>query len=498
MSIASVPSPSALSLAVERLCDLLFISFGAWSLLAPVFYFLGGSFHSLVVCALILCVASLIYAAFILLHTAERRLIDYRPTKEHVVLALFASLAVILTLCLNRPDADDRFYLGLSLLVLDYPDTPIRQIPVPRAFHTGYALTSHALLNSAVSYLTTIPILYVYYLIIPALLSVFVVLVHWRLLRLLICEQWLVGLAFFFIVMLSWGDAHRTHANFGFVRLFQGKAALVSLVVPALIFYFLKYHQTADRKYALLLFCALIAGIGFTPTGIVVGLLTLLALLAANVRRAAASARDLLVWSAILLLPAVAGLLIIYYFQHAGSPASVPLEVRQSDTNYDTLLFVLGPSLRGLFALACFAISPLCIENPVVKGVYTRFVIVCMILILLPWTSEVIGRLTYTTASWRWLWMIPFPAAMAIVVGRASAIRASFTRLPVGYLLVLAVSLGYVLCPNPLVLSAANGTTFTRPQFKLEDPHSIYLLYYDETAQIRDGYIYVEKSGKRF
>jgi hypothetical protein len=81
MSIASVPVPVPRCHSPSSvLCDLLFISFGAWSLLAPVFYFLGGSFPLPGRPArFILCVASLIYAAFILLHTAERRLIDYRP-----------------------------------------------------------------------------------------------------------------------------------------------------------------------------------------------------------------------------------------------------------------------------------------------------------------------------------------------------------------------------------------------------------------------------------
>jgi hypothetical protein len=195
---------------------------------------------------------------------------------------------------------------------------------------------------------------------------VFVVLVHWRLLRLLIGEQWLVGLAFFLHCHAQLGG-RTPHAmpTSAFVRLFQGKAALVSLVVPALIFYFLKYHQTADRKYALLLFFALIAGIGFTPTGIVVGLLTLLALLAANVRRAAASARKLLVWSAILSPPRGGRTTDHLLFPACGQPGerSVGGPAKRHEL-WTHCYFVLGPGLRGLFALACFAISPLCIEKP--------------------------------------------------------------------------------------------------------------------------------------
>ena len=37
-------------------------------------------------------------------------------------------------------------------------------------------------------------------------------------------------------IMLTWGEVHRTFANFGLARIFQGKALLVTLFTPALFF----------------------------------------------------------------------------------------------------------------------------------------------------------------------------------------------------------------------------------------------------------------------
>jgi hypothetical protein len=48
------------------------------------------------------------------------------------------------------------------------------------------------------------------------------------------------------------------------------------------------------------------------------------------------------------------------------------------------------------------------------------------------------------------------------------------------------------------VLADSNHTRLTLPAFKLADPNKIHLLYYGETARIRDGYIHLERSGKRF
>ena len=489
-------APSALTLALERLCDLWFVAFGGWTLLAVASYFLGGSFVTLIACAL---AAGALSTAWAIYRRAEHRGGgSYYPTHEHVLLAIFALLAVVLTLCLNRPDDDDRFYLGLSLLVLDHPDTAVRNIPAPRAFQTGFALTSYELLKSAVTYLTGIPILYAYYLLIPAVFSVLVVLVHWRLLRLLVGPQWTIALGFVFIVMLSWADAHRTHANFGFVRLFQGKACFVSIVVPALIFYFLKFHQTGERWYAVVLFFALAAGIGLTPSGIVIGMLTVGMLLLANADRIVTSVRGLLVWGAVLLVPLAAGLLMIFYFQHASRGASVALAVRDRVTNYDTLMFVLGPGFRGWFALVCFAVSPWIVADRAIRRMYARFVILCLILVLIPWTSEVISAFTSTTAAWRWLWMIPFPAAMGVVVGGLWGFRPRPPMRPGGAMAAVVLSLAYVLCNDRRVVGEWNQTRWTRPDFKLTDPTQIYILYYDETARIHDGYLHLDRSGQRF
>ena len=89
-----------------------------------------------------------------------------------------------------------------------------------------------------VSYITGLPLLDSYYLLVPALMSALTVIVTYRLLRKLVPEGWIIGMLFFFVVMLAWGDVHRTLANFGFVRMFQGKSVLVSAVVPALFLYF--------------------------------------------------------------------------------------------------------------------------------------------------------------------------------------------------------------------------------------------------------------------
>ena len=62
----------------------------------------------------------------------------------------------------------------------------------------------------------------------------------------------------------------------------------------------------------------------------------------------------------------------------------------------------------------------------------------------------------------------------------------------------VVLSLAYVLCNDRRVVGEWNQTRWTRPDFKLTDPTQIYILYYDETARIHDGYLHLDRSGQRF
>jgi len=202
-------------------CDMFFVTFGCWTFVGSFSYFTGFSFVSMIILSLVV----IGICNFLLISGVSKQDVWHKITKRELAfLCFFICLSIVLTLSLHRPDADDQRYLGLSILLLDYPNISLNAIP---SFTPSRAFSSYQFLKSAFSLMTGVPILYSYYLIIPGIFAAFVVLIHWKLLRLLINKGWIVGLAFLFVIMLSWGDIHRTHANFGFVRLFQGKACFV-------------------------------------------------------------------------------------------------------------------------------------------------------------------------------------------------------------------------------------------------------------------------------
>lgn len=90
------------------------------------------------------------------------------PMKADDDLLLLIALAVgaaVLTLVAHRPDADDTTYLGFSLTFLHDPAVPLNRIV---EIHNANALVAYHAIVALAAAVSGIPILYIYYLIMPA------------------------------------------------------------------------------------------------------------------------------------------------------------------------------------------------------------------------------------------------------------------------------------------------------------------------------------------
>jgi len=416
-----------------------------------------------------------------------------------VLLSSFILLAVLLTLCLDRPDADDEGYLALAIMALDYVHLPMQDIPIGTIGKIqGYSLSYFETFQATITYLTGIPILVSHYFVVPSILAVFSILIHWRILRQLVEHRWVVGMFFFFIVMLVWGDVHRTHANFGFVRAFQGKAGLVMVVAPGILHYFLKYQQSYERKYAALLFFTLVAGVGLTPTGIIVGPMLLGLLILANFKMSKKELKNNLILCVSFVIPMFLGLIMKFYFDFEGSVVHTENGFQEHTTNLEMLRFVVGEGYRGFFALLCLALSPLCVTNSKVQKTFRNFVLILVVMLLFPYTSEIIARSTYATASWRWLWVIPFPLIMGVVMSRCFYFDYRLKGIPVTGILFTFLTLLYIYSSQRFVFAAENYASIGAPVFKLHDQKKIKLRSYGEYGFIRGNYIYIGKPERKF
>ncbi len=393
-----------------------------------------------------------------------------------------AIVAAAVTMCLHRPDADDITYLSYAVLALDSPAVPMRTLTV---LANGYILTSYDFIRAAFSWATGVPILVSYYIIWPACIAVLVVVFQFRLFRLAGVTNIVMASVVFFVVMLAWGDVHRTPANFGFVRLFQGKGPLIWLAIPAALYCWLTYMQNKQKRPLILLYCAIIAGVGFSPTGVLTGLLVV-GLFAAATLVAGKFARTC--WPRVFaiglagLYPLVIGLLMRFYFGYSSQGVHTAAGILDSANNSEILeTTLLGSNMRGAMALLAVLAAPLLLRrwaNTVPLQIYFWM---CIALLVFPWTSDIFAKLGYSTFSWRWFYVLPFALAMVIALDRLG--RSDWP--PLARFVGVAVAVSTFVFSSPRwIVSSENYTALRLPGFKLYNPSSIFLVHYGSNARI--------------
>ncbi|HJU25920.1 MAG TPA: DUF6077 domain-containing protein, partial [Rhodanobacteraceae bacterium] len=184
--------------------------------------------------------------------------------------------AVCITLFASRPDADDAFYRSISATLLRHPRQPVLvhdtlyrlpDVPILLQF---YRLSNYDVLVAALARLTGIDHLLVAYLILPSVFAVFSVLGWAYLLRRIVPARWPWALAILFLAVVALGEAHQDYGNFAFVRLFQGKAILVTGMVPVIAGSALLFARHGGLRHWLMLFATEIAALGVSASALFV------------------------------------------------------------------------------------------------------------------------------------------------------------------------------------------------------------------------------------
>ena len=490
---------------IESFCDAFFVFYALWTLIWIASYHANLAFSGIWPFFLLALAISLLPLSF--KRHDPPQLSPSGACRAHrdtlsVLMLVFAG--ILLTLFLHRPDADDELYLGMAFSLLDNADQPIQHLPGYGAgiYDNDFSgIGAYEPLKAMVSYLTGLPLLDSYYLLVPSLMSALTVIVTYRLLRELVPEGWLFGMLFFFVVMLAWGDVHRTQANFGFVRMFQGKSVLVSAVVPALLLYFFLARDRARAVYyPLLLATVLISGVGFSRGGLIIGPLVLALLGLASIDFPSLGKLP----RALLAIAGVAATVLIMLVFHFGWTLANPSQLVytgrgdvSSTTNVQMIEFTMGNGLRGMFLLSCVGLGFMFVKDEKLIKVYSSFLIIFFLLLLIPWTSEFLAKSLQQYLSWRWLWVMPVPALASVAVGGALAglRQVSNVAVAIGAFLVLAV--GFAGASPRLVLSTANYTSLRWPDAKL-DGDSVYLRPYQRAAAIKNGRLYMDCYGRPY
>ena len=190
------------------------------------------------------------------------------------LLWLLAVACVVLTLVAHRPDADDAFYVNIAVAAVEAPGRPllsgdtlvgIEGLPI---YLPVYRVHSYELWNGGLAYLTGIPPIYAFHWISAGIGALLAPLAYAKLFRVLTPRWWLWSVGVMVVLLVVTGETHRWYGNFAFVRMWQGKAILLSVVLPMIYAYSLRFAAQPTMRDWILLGASQIAAIGCTSSAL--------------------------------------------------------------------------------------------------------------------------------------------------------------------------------------------------------------------------------------
>lgn len=198
-----------------------------------------------------------------------------KPTRwEWMAVLCLAAAAVVVTLLVSRSDLDDAFYVAIAATASGNPDSPLLasdpmhgDTNLPLIF-PSYRLASFELLGGAAAYLLGIPAMDAMYKLFPPVWAVVSVFCIFLLAQEYLPKRWLlVGVVTLTLIVVL-GESHRAPANMMFVRMFQGKAVFLSVIVPAIFYLTARYFSRRGTSADLfLLGCCQVAAVGLSNFG---------------------------------------------------------------------------------------------------------------------------------------------------------------------------------------------------------------------------------------
>jgi hypothetical protein len=441
------------------------------AVLATVLYAATGNFLVFWLMGLTLLTAGLIRGV-----GSHRRL---EPPLERrswqISLWTLCALCAGVTLLAQKPEFDDGGNLLVAVIAADQPEATLfgpefhNGLPnLPAAFLI-YKVHSLEVLEGALSYLTKRPVLDIAHVVIPPLAAFLVPLVFANLFRLLIPRRWIWGLVVLMFLLFMMGDTHQSYGNFAFIRLQQGKAIFLTLVVPLLMVYGLAFALQPSSKRWWMLVAAQIACVGLSSPALWIAPLVAALALVCGLDGSRRSLRIFLIGisSSVYLVLLAAGMWLRLHGTVDTSTTMTSAELMR-----DALEKVLGDGPMSVLSLLAVLGAWTVAKAPIERRVALVFPLAFLLAWNPLWAKSFAESVTHPLVYWRVFWILPLPVLLALL--STAPIEAEwagwFRRAPyglrIGVTLGASVAVFYALS-EVSTLSAENRVRWAPPYWKV-------------------------------
>jgi hypothetical protein len=269
---------------------------------------------------------------------------------------------------------------------------------------------------------------------------------------------------FFLLIVLAWGEGHRTYGNFVFVRLFEGKGLLIALTTPITVIAGLMLLRHPSVWNWAFLVLAHAAAIGVSSSGLVCAFgTTALIMIASAGRNMRAFAVSAALVGSTLFYPAVLGVWLKFL-------ATGLVSLREIGT-FAPINTSLGLGGREGLALAMLVLGAGALGSSVQRREYLLLVSALLLVVFNPWLSELLSRLSAQNVSWRLAWAAPVPLLLAVgtasIIAPVSGPKTGTWQTPYRGTVAGMAALLIFLCAGPWTLAKSNNIGWRWPSPKL-------------------------------
>ncbi len=337
---------------------------------------------------------------------------------------VLALLSGALASVIARPDGDDAYFVNLSTWVAERGRFPSKDTMIsPDVFpaNSAHSPPVHSIegLIGALARLLDIEAGTATYVLVPPLATILAVLVLTRVVEAARIPAAPVALTAVVGYLWTAGSSGYSLGSFFGVRIWQGKAVLVAIVLPLVLLLGMALVRRGTLRNHLLVGATLVAGVGTSNTAVfLVPVMVAGLVLAAISLRKTRGALRLVLWVA---YPLAAGLITFMMAPESPTLAQLTAEglATASGGAGDPLMTV--PGSRTLFVVSALAsgIGLLGIHELVLRTAALGTIVSAGVALLPPGRSllEAIGLASVT---WRMWWVIPIPMLVAGLVGAAA------------------------------------------------------------------------------
>lgn len=219
-------------------------------------------------------VVAILFTVGLLVLSASRRAVSGITTDKLTTgaLSILAVLCAVTTLVCHREDWDDFYYLPNAVYFLEHPSRPLDFAvhfvtagdDQPFVSPVWGISQAFELTQAAVASFTGLPLLGLYYLVVPSIIAALIPMAFFALLSGFRGADAMtvatVALAILLLGLL--GEAHRAPGNFLFTRMYQGKTVVLSLGLAMFVLFLIDFWRFGSVRSWLMSACGAAACTG--------------------------------------------------------------------------------------------------------------------------------------------------------------------------------------------------------------------------------------------